>query len=243
MPEILDDPGVSAEARARSLADVARSNRLFGGLRAVLAALGEVYAALPRTGATLLDVGTGAGDIPGAARAHARRHGITLTTIGLDLSFSLVSAGRERIGLAVCGDAFRLPFADRSVDVVTCSQVLHHFTEEEGAVVLSELHRVARQRVIVSDLQRSRIAAAGFWLASFPLGFHPITRHDGPVSVMRGFSAAELRALVRRATGTTPVVFRRLGWRLVASWAPLPDAARRATAGAAGATTIAGAAR
>lgn len=215
--EILDDPAVPDDVRARSLADVERSNRIFGGLRAVLRALDDTFPTLPAR-ATLLDVGTGAGDVPAAARERATRHGIALTTIGIDLSPSLVREGQRRIGLALCGDAFRLPFATASVDVVTCSQLLHHFTEEEALVALAELHRVARHRVIVSDLRRSRLAAWGFWLASFPLGFHAITRHDGPVSVMRGFTADELRRWVRAATGSTPDVVRRLGWRLTASW-------------------------
>jgi len=88
--------------------------------------------------------------------------------------------------------------------------------------VLRELQRVARLRVIVSDLRRSWLAAAGIWLASFPLRFHPISRHDGVLSVLRGFTAAELSAHVVRATGTVPAVSRRLGWRVTASWTPAP---------------------
>ena len=125
----------------------------------------------------------------------------------------------------MCGDALRLPFATRSVDVVTCSQLLHHFTEADGARLLAELDRVARRRVIVSDLRRSYLAAGGFWLASWPLGFHKVTRHDGVVSVMRGFTAPELGALVEEAVGRAPRVARRLGWRVTASWVPAAGAA------------------
>src|SRR5687768_3710320 len=64
--EYLEDPGVDPALVRRSLADVARANRLFGGTRAVLAELDLVFAkqGSPRTNLTLLDVGTGAGDIP-----------------------------------------------------------------------------------------------------------------------------------------------------------------------------------
>ena len=60
--------------------------------------------------------------------------------------------------------------------------------------------------------------AAGFWIASTALRFHPVTRHDGVVSVLRGFTTAELRALVRAATGTVPRLRRALFWRLTAIW-------------------------
>src|SRR5690606_14715180 len=99
-----------------------------------------------------------------------------------------------------------------------CSQLLHHFDDSDAALLLGELHRVSGFGVVVSDLRRSRLASWGFWAASFPLRFHPVTRHDGSVSVMRGFTAAELRSLVERGAGVVPRVERSLGWRLTASW-------------------------
>jgi SAM-dependent methyltransferase len=218
--EFLDEAGVPADVRLRSLRDVARSNRIFGGLRAVLLEVDRALPCIGGNGGTLLDVGTGVGDVPAGAAALARRRGVRLATIGLDLAPELARASRARTTAAVCGDAFRLPFRDRSVDVVTCSQLLHHFLEPEGRLLLAELQRVARHRVIVSDLRRSWLAAGGFWLAAFPLGFHAVTRHDGPLSVLRGFTAAELRTLVREATGAAADVRRRAGWRLTASWTP-----------------------
>ncbi len=218
--EYLDLPGVEPGLAERSIADVAVSNRLFGGARAVLAELAAVLHDLPRE-ATLLDVGTGLGDIPARARAFAARSGVALRTVGLDSAEELVRASRRHGGWsAVRGDAMRLPFATASVDVVTCSQLLHHFSLEDAARLVQELDRVARRRVIVSDLCRSYVAAAGFWAASWPLGFHPVTRHDGVVSVMRGFTAAELRTLVAVAVGTAAAVRHRIGWRVTASWTP-----------------------
>jgi SAM-dependent methyltransferase len=219
--EHLDDPSTPDPTRRRSVEEIAHSNVLFGGARAALVALDEVFGR-ERRPLTLLDVGTGAGDIPERARRVAARREVRLTTIGLDGSAALASSSRARTRLAVCADARALPFPDRSVDLVLCSQLLHHFEGADAARLLAELHRVARLAVVVSDLRRSWIAAAGFWLLSFPLGYHPITRHDGVTSVLRGFTAAELRALVRAAVGVRPVVRRRLGWRLVASWHPEP---------------------
>lgn len=217
--ELLEEPGVDAALLRRSLADVARANRLFGGTRAVLAELELVMHELPAD-AVLLDVGTGIGDIPARATRLAARRGVRLTTIGLDGAEPLAAASRAHTTVAACADARRLPFPDRSVDVVTCSQVLHHFRDEDARVVLAEMHRVARVRVIVADLRRSWLAAAGIWMASFPLGFHPVSRHDGVVSVMRGYTTPELDALVRASLGAVPAVRRRIGFRITASWRP-----------------------
>jgi SAM-dependent methyltransferase len=216
--EILDDPGVDADTRIRSIGDVTRSNVLFGGRRAAVAAVDDLLT----TGASLslLDVGTGLGDIPAAIAARGRARGATVRTTGLDEAADLLRAAGTRLDDVIGGNAATLPFGDHSIDIVTCSQLLHHFADADLDPIIRELDRVARRRVVIADLRRSRIAAAGFWLASFPLGFHRVTRHDGVVSVFRGFVASELRDAVRRATGATPIVRHHLGFRLTASWAP-----------------------
>ena len=217
--EILDQPGVDPAIVRRSLRDVARSNYLFGGTRAVLSELRRALPDLPRE-ATLLDVGTGVGDIPARARQLCRDNGVTLSTFGLDNAEELAAASARRHDATLCADALEIPLADRSVDVVMCSQVLHHFAGDDAARLLAEMNRVARTRVIVSDIRRSWLAAAGLWLASFPLMFHPISRHDGVVSVLRGYTVAELGETIRAAIGVSPGVTRRFGFRVTTSWSP-----------------------
>ena len=215
--EILDDPATDPALRARSIGDVARSNRLLGGTRAVLAELARLFPTLG-TSATLLDVGTGMADIPRQARDRARARGLALRTLGLDEAASLSVAARTSLDDSLCGDVRALPLATASVDVVTCSQLLHHFADGEIPVVLRELDRVSRGWVVVSDLRRSWIAALGFWLVSWPLRFHRVTRHDGAVSVLRGFTVDELARHVQAATGQRAEVRRHLGYRLTATW-------------------------
>ena len=89
--ELLDDPRADPVAVGKELHDIARLNALFGGTRAVVAALDTVFRAARDAGCemrdarwTLLDIGTGLGDIPRAAVAAARRHGVELTPMGMD---------------------------------------------------------------------------------------------------------------------------------------------------------------
>jgi ubiquinone/menaquinone biosynthesis C-methylase UbiE len=217
--EVLDDPAVAPEILTRSMSDVERANYMLGGLRAALDEIAPALAELPAT-ATLLDVGTGTADIPAAARTLAAERGVRLRTIGFDIAEPLVRCHRTRNDSVVRGDALRLPFRDRSVDIVLCSQVLHHFPESEAVALITEMNRVARVRVVISDLRRSWIAAGGLWVASFVLGFHSVSRHDGVVSVLRGFVPGELAALVASATAQKSAVRRRLGFRVTTSWRP-----------------------
>ena len=217
--EHLDDPRTDPATRERSLRDVRVSNVLLGGRRAVLSELARV---LPRLGTdvTLLDVGTGLADIPSSAAGLASRRGVRLRTFGVDEAESLARRNIRVLDGSLCADVRHLPFANASVDVVTCSQLLHHFEDAELGDVILELHRVARRAVIISDLRRSWLAAAGFWLVTWPLGFHRITRHDGTVSVLRGFTPRELAETVSRATGRTPEVRQHPAFRITLTWMP-----------------------
>lgn len=217
--ELLDDPSVNDALVLRSARDITRANRAFLGTSAAVAELARHFAGL-RPRATLLDVGTGLGDIPQAARRAAAARGVTLDAIGVDSGFALVARARECATSVVCASALALPFDTGSVDLALCSQTLHHFRGECASALLRELDRVARVAVVVSDLRRSWIAAGGFWTASFALGFHPVTRHDGVVSVLRGFTDEEMRDTIHAAVGIRPGVRRRLGFRMTTSWTP-----------------------
>lgn len=226
--EILDDPGVDPAVRERSIDDVVCSNRWLGGRRAAVLAVQSILGELgPR--ASMLDVGTGLADIPSRVTDAARHAGVAVTAIGVDRAHGLLVRARPRLAHAVCADAQALPFRDASVDLVMCSQALHHFDDASAVSVARELDRVAKHFVIVSDLRRSWVAALGFWIVSFPLRFHRVTRHDGVTSVLRGFTRAELRCIIERATGATPIVTSRLGYRLTACWRPLGGNTREAT--------------
>jgi ubiquinone/menaquinone biosynthesis C-methylase UbiE len=215
--EYLDDPATPDAVRARAMADVARSNTLFGGGAALMSAVRAVMTALPAD-VTVLDVGTGHAELAARVRSQLVASGRTARVVGLDISESVARASGRVLDGAVAGSAFKLPMRDRSVDLVICSQLLHHFAADDVRTVLTELNRISRHAVVVADLRRSRLAAAGFWIASIALGFHPVTRHDGVVSVMRGFTESELAELVHAATGVTPIMRRGIFWRVSASW-------------------------
>ena len=132
----------------------------------------------------------------------------------------MAAVAQQQNIVTIAGDARALPFPDRSVDIITCSLVLHHLDGDDSVRMLRECTRVARVRVIVADLRRSWLAVILLWLVSFPLRFHPISRHDGVVSIRRGFTVRELFTLVTNACQCDARCRRRLGWRVTASWDP-----------------------
>jgi ubiquinone/menaquinone biosynthesis C-methylase UbiE len=219
--EILDRPDVDPRVVKRALQDVAKTNALFGGTAAVISELDAIADSLPAK-MTLLDVATGNGDIPRSARQRLEsRHGKQVTTIGLDLAEELTEVSRHNLESSICGDALKLPFESRSIDVVTASQFLHHLGPEDAVAAIKEMNRVARARVIISDIRRSWVAMAGLWLVSYPLRFHRVSRYDGIVSIRRGFTRDELEKIVAEALQVAASVSYRRGFRVTASWAPV----------------------
>ncbi len=237
--ETLDDPRAEPKLVRATLADIARLNALFGGTKAVVAALEPYFQAARRLRRgnggraagvvtwTLLDVGTGTGDIPRAVAAAARRHEIGLRLVGIERIRAAAEAAVAAGGglAAILADGGALPVRPRSVDVIVASQVLHHLPRETAVRWIANFDRVARRAVVLADLRRSRLAMAGVWLASYALGFSGVTRSDAVVSLRRGYTRPEFNEMLQ-AAGVPAVARYRPGFRIVAAWEPGESCAR-----------------
>lgn len=227
--ELLDDPRADPGAVERELRDIARLNALFGGTRAVLRALEPFFVAWRRSAAadetrtwTLLDVGTGLGDIPRALARAAARHGLALRLIAIErhrAAARLARGAGDRALAAILADGGAPPLGARAVDVVVVSQVLHHLPRPEALRWIAACDALARRAVVLADLHRSRAAMAGAWVACLSLGMSRSTRHDAVVSLKRGYTREEFNRMLTEA-GVRAVARYRPGFRIVAAWAP-----------------------
>src|SRR5580704_2211921 len=218
--EMLDAGVGTDDDVSENLADLRFINRRLGGAGVVLDALNQGLKGETPQALSLLDIGTGSADIPNAVSSRWRSIGIQSHIAALDLSGRNLRIARSRLGIEpgielVQGDAMNLPFAPKSFDFVTASLFLHHFNESEIKVLLEGFVRTARKSVIVNDLARSFVPYYFFRLFGRLFTRSFLTRNDGAISVLRGFTAAELSELASQACPGAFVVNNVLPYRLL----------------------------
>jgi len=194
--ELMDEPADDLGELEANLRDIAFANARLGGTAPVVRAVRRFRAS------RVLDVGSGAGDVPRALVRDGARRGVSLHVTCLDSSAQMLAIARRASGddsfAYVQADGAALPFADGAFDVVTCTLALHHFEPDAARAMLRELRRVARLSPLVCDVRRSRVAFALTWLWS-RTSRNRFTRHDAPLSVRRAYTPDEALALARDA--------------------------------------------
>jgi SAM-dependent methyltransferase len=203
-PELMDRPQpVSAELEA-DLLNLVSLNRYFGSHRLVRQFLrlwlspGRCY--------RVLDLATGAGDLPRVMVDWARRRDITLRIDALDANPSTLeiarrlSDGYSEIDF-IAGDA--LTFTNsQPYDLVCCSLALHHFSEADAVRILRRCSDFSNRFVLVTDLERCAMTSIGVYAVTELFYPEPMTKSDARVSAQRAFSFEEFRSLAERASWT-----------------------------------------
>ena len=152
----------------------------------------------------VLDVGCGTGQSRRVYSSHAAWY------LGVDLSHEAVAVARRRdppISF-LQADAGRLPVADRSVDLVAFSSVLHHLDDRPRA--LAEARRVLEPGglVFAFDPNLHHPAMLLFRHPSSPLyraeGVSPNERPLAPATLRREFAAAGFDQIGQRCVSDIP---------------------------------------
>ena len=198
--EWMDAPDLDQADLARCLDDLAVVNSVTLARAPTIGFLRR--AARGRDGLSVLDVGYGQGDMLRRIARWGKRRGVALRLEGVDLSPASAVAARAATPAWMdiryrTGDVF--DEAPGSVDIVVSSLFTHHLGDEDVVRFLRWMERTARVGWFVNDLHRHAVAYYGFKALSTAAGWHPMVRHDGPVSVARSFRRADWVRLLGEA--------------------------------------------
>jgi 2-polyprenyl-3-methyl-5-hydroxy-6-metoxy-1,4-benzoquinol methylase len=222
-PEIIDEPDLPPDRLHRALVGLERINWWSGSARILWPAVhAEAMQARPRP-LSVLDIATGAGDIPIRLWRKARRAGLLLQLSGCDRNPVAVAHGRRR-ALEVEAPIHFFEWdiwqdiSPGEFDIVTCSLFLHHLDGDQAITFLRRMAASARCAVLVNDLVRSPAAFALAYVGTRVLSRSAMVHTDGPRSVQGAFTLEEVRGLACRAGLEGAVVAARWPCRLLLSW-------------------------
>ena len=220
--EHIDKGDYTPEEYEGCMVELRRVNRFMGDSAALRRSLNREESHSSLKDFSVLDVGAGTGELLRVVAYWARKKGKRARLVGLELNARSADGILERSkGFpeinAIRGDALRLPFVDNSFELAICSLFTHHLTNEEVIVVLRELGRIARRRILVIDLFRHPLAYLLYTTVGRLVLYNRLLREDGALSILRSFSPGELKHLAVQAKLTDVRVERRFPFRLVLS--------------------------
>ena len=198
--ERIDTGDYTPEEYTTFLREIAFINRYVGDGRALKKTLLHEIEENDLREFSVLDVGCGSGELLRMIAEFARRDGRTARLTGVDLNETsasiTASASSEFTEItSIRGDAFQLPFADDTFDYAISSLFFHHLTDEQIPNVLREMSRVACRGVFVIDLHRDPVAYVGYKVLCFVFRISELVRHDGSLSIKKGFLPGEMKKL------------------------------------------------
>jgi len=205
--EIMDDFNLQGVAMQELLNDLKRVNRMLGGNAVTLNGIGRLLdGRLINNTLTILDIGCGDGEMLRQCAEWAHKRGVSVHLIGIDANAHILKEAEKR-SEEIKNTTFKVMdvFAEKEIlpeiDIALCTLFLHHFNEPRIEGLLNRLISKAKIGVVINDLHRNFWA---FWLFRiYGLLFLKtrIARHDGLVSIARGFKLKELERISEKIKG------------------------------------------
>lgn len=194
--EMMDLPDCDSRKLEHTYRQFGVVNRLFSGWRRLY--VRELRPLLSHELPTsILDIGSGGGDLPRLLVRWSARDNLRLDVTGIDPDARAYSYSARRPHHPSVrfrqADSAELVREGRRFDVVISNHVIHHLEPADLARLLTDSHALARRLSLHNDLRRNVAAYALFWLAALPFRGSFI-RTDGLTSIRRSYTPAELRA-------------------------------------------------
>ena len=199
VPEIMDDFTLPHSEVVPVLIGLENMNTLFGGHQTIIEALQKLPV---QNGWHISDWGCGGGDALRAIAKWAATKQLDIKLTGVDATPSAVEYARN------AAKAFNnISFISADVmsgqleqfDVVYSSLFTHHFADAEWIALVKKMLACSKKAVIITDLHRH-------WLLYYAIKIltwftkNTMARNDGPLSVQRAFTKAELVRLLAQCS-------------------------------------------
>lgn len=202
-PELMDLPGADPVELNKTLNYIRFVNRVLGGDGLLIHGLNQFIRNQPeKKHWHILDIGCGRGDQLEVLNKWAQRQNAKITLAGLDNNPENIRLARQNAQLSdvswYCSDAMSQEFDYSQFDLVCCTLFLHHLSDSEAVQLLRVLNKTKTQ-VLINDLHRSPLAWILFKCFAYLTNAPSMAKHDGALSVRKGFKKSELERMINKS--------------------------------------------
>jgi SAM-dependent methyltransferase len=199
--ELIDRDDIPFVEIQRNMRELDIINTWLGGHAISINGLSQLIAG--RQQVSICEIGCGGGDNLAALYRYCQRRNIAVRLTGVDYNPHCIAFAREHFpGSQVdwmIADYRTVTFGDTPPDIIFSSLFCHHFTDEELIRMLCWMDANTRIGWFINDLHRHPIAWHAIRLLTAWFSRSRLVRNDAPVSVLRGFTRREWKALLDKA--------------------------------------------
>ena len=215
LEEEMDDPDLDPAVYRAVLGDLAQVNRVTMASRPTLSFLKRI--AGTRREWRILDVGYGEGDMLRRIARWAKAEGVAVRLVGIDLNAQSEPAAQAATPPDMAIDYRTGDYADlagEGFDCIISSLVAHHMSDAQLDEFLRFMESEATAGWLVNDLHRHTFSYLGYPLLARIMGWHPIVRRDGQLSIARSLRPQEWHPRLAQAGITEAHIERFFPFRL-----------------------------
>jgi 2-polyprenyl-3-methyl-5-hydroxy-6-metoxy-1,4-benzoquinol methylase len=221
--ELTDDLTLEGDASIKNMQELEAVNYWLGGKATLISAFNKIYQKYPHSfknrKTVIADLGCGGGDLLRDIRDWAKDKELNVDLIGIDANPSTIKCAvkntREfndiqfKTANVLSGDVNTIQF-----DVVCLNSFCHHLSDLALVALLKQLNKQTSIAIVINDLHRHWFAYLSIkWLAQL-LNFSYLSKHDGPMSVLRAFQKHELVDFLKLAN----IDCYQIRWRWAFRW-------------------------
>ncbi len=197
--EIMDNLDFQGLEMQNLLNDLKTVNKWLGGNNITIDGIEKLmHSKLKTDKVIILDVGCGDGELLRQCADFGIRNNFNFEMVGIDFNENILefakTESREYSNISFRKvDVFSEENLIPNCDIALCTLFLHHFNNEKIENLLKSLLNKTQIGIIINDLERSKSAFNLFKIASHIFLKTKTAKHDGLVSVARGFKREELQ--------------------------------------------------
>ncbi len=202
--EIMDDLDFQGEEMKNLLDDLKMVNKWLGGNSISIDGIEKLLRGHSKNDRIIiLDIGCGDGELLRKCTDYGKNNNYNFECIGIDFNENILEFAKKKsrnypnIKFQKI-DVFLEEKLIPNSDIAICTLFLHHFSNKNIEALLKILLKKSNKGLLINDLQRSIFAFSLFKVVSNLFLKTKTAKHDGLVSIARGFKKRELEIISKK---------------------------------------------